>query len=104
MKYYKTIENNKVKTLGFSANVPGNSIEITENEYNSLSQGIQTAAEEINKYCEKVKNGELTIEDVPEEYYNEVYKIINTPELDPAENPDYMAGYEQALLDLAEVE
>lgn len=124
--FYKTIENNIITELGYPT-AQSNSTEITEEEYNTILSVIankpedtletiyilsaetnqykpytRTHNETVEWYAQKVISKEITLEEVPAEYYNEVYEIINS--LDPTQSEEYMAGYEQALLDLAEVE
>ena len=93
MKYYKT-EN----TFGKQPNniIPSFATEITEAEYLELQAAFEEKQKTIADYVEKVKNGEITLEEVPEEYRAEVEAIINVPEpVDP----------KQALIDeiIAEV-
>lgn len=58
-------------------------IEYTNKEYKIKLKEVQAHVALINDYVSKVKNGEITLEDVPQEYYQEVYDIINAPEPEP---------------------
>ena len=54
--------------------------EITELEYNILSEEIKERRGTIDKYVSQINADEITLEDVPEEYRAEVEVIINQPE------------------------
>lgn len=79
---------------------------ITNEEYEKLSKEIKEKVERdeaaIKGFVEKVKTGEKKLEEVPEEYRDIVENIINPKTEQP--NQDFQIGYEQALLDLAEVQ
>lgn len=77
MKYYK-YENG----FGIQPNniVPSFATEITEAEYIKLKTAFDEKQKTIADYVVKVQNGEITLEEVPEEYYAEVEVIVNTPE------------------------
>ena len=95
MKYYK-YENG----FGTQPNniIPSFATEITEAEYNQLMAEFEAKQKAIADYVEKVKNGEITLEEVPQEYYAEVEAIINAPVPEPYDP-------KQALIDeiIAEV-
>lgn len=93
MKYYRTNYD-----FGTQPNniIPEDATEITAEEYNQLMAELEAKQKAIADYVEKVKAGEITLEEVPEEYRAEVEAIINVPEpVDP----------KQALIDeiIAEV-
>ena len=69
MKYYK-FENG----FGTQPNniIPSYATEITEEEYYQLVAEIEAKQKSIADYTEKVKAGEMTLEEVPEEYKAEV--------------------------------
>ena len=58
-------------------------IEYSEEEYKIKLKEVQIHVSLINDYVSKVQSGEITLEDVPQEYYQEVYDIINAPEPEP---------------------
>ena len=96
MKYYKTLENEKIMLLIESEKTLKNATEITEEEYYQLMAEFEARQAKIADYVEKIKAGEITLEEVPTEYRTEVEAIINVPEpVDP----------KQALIDeiIAEV-
>lgn len=91
---YKIIENEYIIGIGGTQGIIAGVIEITEAEYNSIMDAIrnkpadtETAAYKLNTELEWV-----AVEPEP------------IPEPDPFDNEDYAAGYEQALLDLMELE
>ena len=93
MKYYK-YENG----FGKQPNniIPSFATEITEAEYLELQTAFEAKQKAVADYTEKIKAGEITLDEVPEEYRAEVEAIINVPEpVDP----------KQALIDeiIAEV-
>ena len=69
MRYYKMIRDDKLLYIGIG---PGG-IEITEDEYNVLLQEIRTKTTLI----EKLYTNEITIEDVPEQFRNEIQRRVN---------------------------
>ena len=102
--FYKVIENNIIIMLGKSQRIPTIGVEITESEYNQLMRVIKnkpedtleavyrlsaetsqyvacerTHEETVDWYVEKVSGGEMTIEEVPEEYRSEVEAKLPTP-------------------------
>ena len=61
--------------------------EYTEEEYEIKLKEVQAHVALIDSYVQKIKDGVITLNEVPAEYYDEVYNIINAPE--PAEpDPD----------------
>jgi hypothetical protein len=65
MRYYKIIdENGKLVAIGIGYDGE----EITEEEYNALMVEIEAKAD----YISKLADGEITAEDVPEEWREEV--------------------------------
>ena len=119
--FYKIVENGYITMIG-SPNVPSNGVEITEANYIELSEKIKTKPEDtleavyrlsneteeyvpcvrtheetVDWYVEKVSGGEMTLEEVPEEYRAEVEAKLPTPEVDR-----YQEGYDQAVLDCIE--
>ena len=94
MKYYKVIENEELKMIGTGSVVPDAGEEIEKTEYDQLMAQIKADAEAhrqaVQQYAEQVKAGTITIDQVPEEYREEVEYIVNPPQpVDP----------EQALID-----
>ena len=105
MKLYKQIENGYITMLGKSPSIPTNAEEITEEKYNQLMETIQnkpsdtletiyylsaetetyvgretTHAEKVEWYASAVLSGQMTIEEVPEDYKAEVEAKLPTPE------------------------
>ena len=101
--FYKIVENDYITMLGWP-NVPSNGVEITEEKYSELSEKIKakptdtleavyrlsneteeyvpcerTHEETVDWYVEKVSGGEMTIEEVPEDYKAEVEAKLPTP-------------------------
>ena len=102
--FYKTVENGYITMIGKSQRVPSNGEEITEAMHTELSNTIKvrpedtleaiyrlsnetetyvpcerTHEETVDWYVEKVGGGEMTIEEVPEEYRAEVEAKLPTP-------------------------
>ena len=88
-KYFKIIEGNVV--VGIGKNI-GVGIEVTEAEYFSLQAAFEERQAKIADYVEKVKAGEITLEEMPEEYMAEVQEIINQPEPEPTYTLDEAAA------------
>ena len=101
--FYKIVENGYITMIG-SPNVPSNGIEITEAKHTELSNIIKnkpqdtlevvyrlsneaeeyvpcerTHEETVDWYVEKVSGGEMTLDEVPEEYRSEVEAKLPTP-------------------------
>lgn len=68
-KYYKIIENNTLIAIGTGSG----GIEITEEEYNRLLTEIQEKAALVNQ----LYNGEITIDDVPTEWQEEIQRRVD---------------------------
>ena len=102
--HYKIIENNIITTIGTLSGVNDSVIEITETEYNTLllvmankpvdtleyiyrlsaetnqyEPFARTHEETVEWYFQKVTNGEMTINDVPETYREEVEAKLPKP-------------------------
>lgn len=102
--FYKIVENGYITMIGKSQRVPSNGVEITETKHSELSEKInnkpqdtleavyrlsneieeyvpceRTHEETVDWYVEKVSGGEMTIEEVPEEYKAEVEAKLPTP-------------------------
>lgn len=105
-----------------SPNVPSNGVEITEAKHIELSEKIKnkpqdtleaiyrlsneieeyvpcerTHDETVDWYVQEIVAGNITIENVPEEYKEEVTAKLPTPEVDR-----YQEGYDRAVLDCLE--
>ena len=101
--FYKIVDNGYITMIG-SPNVPNNGVEITEAKHTELSEKIKnkpedtleavyrlsnetatyvpcerTHEETVDWYVEKVSGGEMTLEEVPEEYRAEVETKLPTP-------------------------
>lgn len=88
MKYYKVIENEKLKMIGTGSVVPDVGEEIEKTEYDQLMEQIKADAvahqKAVQEYVEQVQAGTITIDEVPEEYREEVNQIVNPPQpVDP---------------------
>ena len=81
MKYYKVIENGKVTQFAKQPNniIPSFAVEILTEEYQSLNAEFETRQAAIADYVEKVKSGEMTLDEVPEVYKAEVEAKLPTP-------------------------
>ena len=102
--FYKIVENGYITMIGKSQRVPSNGEEITEEKHTELSNTIKarpqdtleaiyrlsnetetyvpcerTHEETVDWYVEKVSGGEMTLEEVPEEYRSEVEAKLPTP-------------------------
>lgn len=69
MRYFASYLNNKVIAIGTG---PGG-VEITEAEYNALLTEIREKAALVNQ----LYNGEITIDDVPTEWQEEIQRRVN---------------------------
>lgn len=92
--FYKTIENNFIIGIGSTQAAVAGVNEITEAEYNSIMDAIRNKPADTETAAYKLNNGLEWVAVEPEPI----------PEPDPFDNEDYAAGYEQALLDLMELE
>ena len=102
--FYKIVKNGYITMIGKSQRVPSNGEEITEEKHTELSNTIKvrpedtleaiyrlsnetetfvpcerTHEETVDWYVEKVSGGEMTLEEVPEEYRSEVEAKLPTP-------------------------
>ena len=102
--FYKMVENGYITMIGKSQRVPSNGVEITEEKYTELSNTIKvrpqdtlesvyrlsnesetyvpcerTHEETVDWYVQAVSSGEMTIEEVPEDYRSEVEAKLPTP-------------------------
>ena len=55
-------------------------VQYTKEEYDNKLVEIKAHVALINSYVQKIKDGVITLSEVPAEYYDEVYNIINAPE------------------------
>lgn len=94
--FYKIIENNYISGIGSTQAAVAGVNEITEAEYNSIMDAIRNkpADTETEIYKLTVELEWVAVEPEP----------IPEIEIDPFDNEDYAAGYEQALLDLMELD
>ena len=88
MKYFALYEDDKLVSFGTTS---ANSVigEITETEYNAL----KAANAEKCAYAEQVFAGEITIDEVPEEYREEVAEMVE--QMQPV--PEPMTDIDEAL-------
>ena len=102
--FYKIVENGYITMIGKSQRVPSNGEEITEAKHTELSNTIKvrpedtleaiyrlsnetetfvpcerTHEETVDWYVEKVSGGEMTLDEVPEDYKVEVEAKLPTP-------------------------
>ncbi len=91
--YYKGLDKNgriiMIGTQSFpvTPNAEIGNVEITEEEYNALMTEINSHAENVKDYVNKVRAGEITLAEVPAEYRSEVEAIINAPAPEEPNNP-----------------
>ena len=82
MRYYKIIENNSLIAIGTGYGGE----EITESEYNALLLEIRAKVELVDK----MYNGEITIDEVPQDWQEEIQRRVNeriTADGEAAEQP-----------------
>lgn len=89
MKYCKGIKNNYISYLGTGDTIGE---EIGEEEYNTIKAIIDNAPKDTETHYYKLRADTLE------------YEAIERPEPIVIPPSEYEQGYEQALLDLAEVE
>lgn len=89
MYYFALYENDKLVSFGTSS-IPPITGEITEAEYNAL-MAVHTAKID---YAERVFAGEITIDEVPEEYRADVEELVEQMRVEP-ETP--MSDIDEAL-------
>ena len=74
-------------------------VEFAEEEYYANREEVKAAAAaravKISEYLQKIAEGVITLADVPAEYYDEVYYIVNPPEPEATE-----ADYQEALAEM----
>lgn len=80
MKYWKDYQNS-ILVWGTGSVVTGE--EITEEEYIELQTEFEERQKKIADYVAKIQDGTITLNDVPAEYYDEVYAIVSVEPTDP---------------------
>ncbi len=81
MFYYKKIKDGEIIEFGtHSLIVPTEAIEITEEEYKLLAAELEEHQAKVGEYVQQVTSGEITLDDVPEDYRAEVEAKLPTPE------------------------
>ena len=105
--FYKILKENEIVMIGESSVIPSGTIEITEEKYNALMATVashpadtletkyylsneteqyigraRTHVEKVEWYANTVLSGQMTIEEVPEDYRAEVEAKLPTPEPD----------------------
>ena len=120
--FYKYVLDGIIVKVGTSISIPTECVEITLEEKSHLESLIdekpsdtlesvyrlsaeteqyepftRTHEETVVWYVEQVGSGEMTLDEVPEDYRAEVEAIIT-----PQPSDDYTAGYDQAVLDMIE--
>ena len=96
MRYYKTTdESGKTVMIGSGTKVHPSQTEITQQEYESMLEEVNQYSAAVESYIKMVQDGEIALDEVPEEYREEVEAA--TQQTDP-----YTAGYDQAVLDMIE--
>ena len=115
--FYKIVENGYITMIGKSQRVPSNGEEITEEKHTELSEKIKNKPEDtleavyrlsnetetyvpcerthdetVDWYVQKVSGGEMTLEEVPEDYRSEVEAKL------PTEQPTYTLDEAATLL------
>ena len=63
--------------------IPSFATEITYEEYLALQTAFEERQKKIADYVQKINDGVITLNDVPAEYYDEVYAIVTAVEPDP---------------------
>lgn len=113
--FFKKIENNTITVIGRlkGTTLPLGAVEITEDDYNSIKEIVQTKPEDtleaiyrlsaetnryeaftrthdetVEWYVQKVISGEIPIDEVPEDYKAEVEAQIPTEPSNPYGIPD----------------
>ena len=87
MRYYKILKND----ILFSIGTGYGGTEITEAEYNALLPEIREKAALVNRLC----NGEITIDDVPTNWQEEMQRRVDERLTEIDDDPDLTA--EEAL-------
>lgn len=94
MKRYKVIEDGFLTALMESKGTPPNATEINESEYNEILDIVRNKPQDTETTIYKLNASTLT------------YEPFDAPmpiEPNPFDNPAYMEGYEQCLLDILEM-
>ena len=65
--YFKILESEKLIQIGSQSNLPSGATEITQAEYESILAELQAHAKLLEEYFNKVKNGEMTIDEIDNE-------------------------------------
>lgn len=91
--FYKVIEENYIVGIGESSAI-GDNTEITLEEYNSILEVVRNKPQDTEDTIYKLN---VDLEYVPTD------RPIEEP-TEEVESEEYQRGYEQALLDLAELE
>lgn len=91
--YYRRLdENGKIIMIGtqsfpITPNAEIGNEEIKEEEYNALVEEIKLRAANVQDYVNKIRAGEIALEDVPADYRTEVEAILNVPAPEEPNNP-----------------
>lgn len=84
MRYFKTVDENNIIDFGYCGKyIPVGSIEITEEEYESMLEEANQYSAAVESYIKMVQDGEITLDEVPEEYRADVEAQVNQTEPDP---------------------
>ena len=79
--YYKTKED-YIKVVGVICGeqdtLPYYGEEITEEEYNSIMANIEEHQAKVEDYAQKIMKGEMTLDEVPADYKDEVLAYMPT--------------------------
>ena len=76
-------------------------VQYTKEEYDIKLKEVQAHVALINGYVQKIVEGIITLNDVPAEYFDEVYSIINPPEPEEPEDVEATeADYQEALAEM----
>ena len=91
MRYFKTVDENNIIDFGYCGKyIPVGSIEITEEEYNSIRSVIDSKPADTETHYYRLKADTLE------------YEAVERPEPVTMETDPYTAGYDQAVLDCIE--
>ena len=81
MFYYKKIKDGEIIEFGtHSLIVPTEAIEITEEEYKLLAAELEEHQAKVGEYVQQVTSGEITLDDVPEDYRAEIESKLPKPQ------------------------
>lgn len=95
MKNYKIIEDGIITALCASKEIPQNAEEITNEEYEQIIEVVRNKPQDTETLVYKLDAEALV-------YVAFVAPIPEEP--NPFDNPSYAEGYEQAILDMLEME